>query len=92
MRLYGQFVGAWEGELTYTTSEGTRRETSAEVHFGWILQGRAVQDVWIAPATAENVPPGMYGSTTRVYEPESDTWRITLDRPRQPRTSTHDRP
>ncbi len=77
MQLYGQFVGAWEGELAYTTPEGTRRETSAEVHFGWTLQGRAVQDVWIAPASFENLAAGMYGSTTRVYDPESDRWDIT---------------
>ena len=73
MMLYGQFVGAWEGSLVYQDSEGTRRETSSEVHFGWALEGRAVQDVWIAPARhARDATqhPLMYGTTLRVYDPK----------------------
>ena len=48
--LYGQFVGSWNGSLKYLDAEGGRRETTAEVHFGWVLEGRAIQDVWIAPS------------------------------------------
>ena len=80
MMLYGQFVGSWDGSLVYRDCEGVRRETSAEVHFGWVLEGRAVQDVWVAPSRqARNAAQQilMYGTTLRVYDPKNDLWHIT---------------
>jgi hypothetical protein len=53
---------------------------SAEVHFGWALEGRAIQDVWIAPATHGRKPgetSRMYGTTLRVYDPKANLWQIT---------------
>jgi len=78
--LYGQFVGSWDGTLAYQDAEGVRRETSAEVHFDWALEGRAVQDVWISPARHTRTVterPLMYGTTLRVYDPDNDLWHIT---------------
>jgi hypothetical protein len=80
MMLYGQFVGSWDGRLTYVDREGAGRETTAEVHFDWVLEGRAVQDVWIAPARGGPAAGGaqlMYGTTLRVYDPNADHWHIT---------------
>lgn len=78
MMLYGQFVGSWDGTFTYEDARGVRREISAEIHFGWVLEGRAVQDVWIAPArTAANASSRMHGTTLRVYDPQNDLWHIT---------------
>ena len=80
MMLYGQFLGSWDGTLRYVDAEGARHETTAEVHFGWVLEGRAVQDVWIAPSrkgrkAGERLL--MHGSTFRVYDPQNDNWQIT---------------
>jgi hypothetical protein len=80
MMLYGQFVGSWDGTLKYLDAEGIRRETTAEVHFGWVLEGRAIQDVWIAPSRhgrKEGERLLMHGSTFRVYDPPNDLWHIT---------------
>lgn len=78
MMLYGQFVGSWDGVLVREDAHGVRRETPAEVHFGWVLEGRAVQDVWIAPTrTAANASELMHGTTVRVYDPQNDLWHIT---------------
>ncbi|MFC5742175.1 hypothetical protein [Dyella tabacisoli] len=79
MWLYGRFVGSWSGRLIYFDAQNIRHETSAEVHFGWALEGRAVQDIWIAPSRSERQPGEpqiMYGATLRVYDPGSDTWQI----------------
>ena len=84
MMLYGQFVGSWEGTLVYRDAEGVRRETSAEVHFGWVLEGRAVQDVWIAPSRRARPATErllMHGTTLRVYHPGSAIWHITWTDP-----------
>src|SRR4051812_41973955 len=80
MMLYGRFVGSWDGTLKYVDAEGSRRETTAEVHFGWVLAGRAIQDVWIAPSRqgrTESERLLMHGSTFRVYDPHHDIWHIT---------------
>jgi hypothetical protein len=80
MTLYGQFVGSWDGNVVVHEAGGGRRESSSEVHFGWVLGGRAVQDVWIAPSRHARKPgeqDRMYGTTLRVYDPQSDLWHIT---------------
>jgi hypothetical protein len=91
MRLYGRFVGAWDGTVTRYGADGERSDSSAEVHFGWALEGRAIQDVWIVPSRLGRAPgeaDKMYGTTLRVYDPRHDRWDITfIDPVRQ----THDR-
>ena len=66
--------------MKYLDPEGVRRETTAEVHFGWVLEGRAIQDVWIAPSRhgrKDGERLLMHGSTFRVYDPQNDLWHIT---------------
>ncbi len=87
LMLYGRFVGAWEGRVVVTRRDGTRREESCEVFFGWVLEGRAVQDIWIGPARGDRDDPSRdarldtYGTTIRVYDPEHDVWHITWIEP-----------
>lgn len=91
MMLYGQFLGAWDGTVTRYGANGERFDASAEVHFGWALEGRIIQDVWIVPSRVGRAPgeaDRMYGTTLRVYDPRDDSWEITfIDPVRQ----THDR-
>jgi hypothetical protein len=80
MMVYGHFVGAWDGSLRYRDDHGEWVTTSAEVHFGWVLAGKAIQDVWVAPARTAPPPrgrPRMFGTTLRVYRPEQESWEIT---------------
>ena len=80
MMLYGQFIGSWDGTVIVHRPDGQLLENSCEVHFGWVLAGRAIQDVWIAPSRkmgAAGADDGMYGTTLRVYDPKTDQWEIT---------------
>ena len=77
MMLYGRFVGAWRGRAVVHLPEGGTRESIAEVSFAWVLEGRAIQDVWRAPADVAPEARRMYGTTLRVYDPSLDHWRIT---------------
>jgi hypothetical protein len=82
MMLYGQFVGSWDLKVIDHDSDGSRREGSGEVHFGLVLEGRAIQDVWIVPGRGarqgSNVPTmgNRYGTTLRVYDPNIKAWHI----------------
>jgi hypothetical protein len=80
MMLYGQFVGSWDLQVVDYEPDGSRWEGVGEVHFAWVLEGRAIQDVWISPprdirksvSTTRNT----YGTTLRVYDPQIDAWHI----------------
>jgi hypothetical protein len=46
LALFGQFVGDWDiVEAVYPQPDGTEIRQSGEVHMGWVLAGRALQDV-----------------------------------------------
>src|SRR5215470_7115131 len=83
LQLYGQFVGDWDTEITARGENGARHQANGEIHFGWILEGRAIQDVWMIPRLAERegapdfpVAGNWYGTTIRVYDPTIEAWRI----------------
>ncbi|MDA9424942.1 MULTISPECIES: hypothetical protein [Bradyrhizobium] len=81
LRLYGRFVGDWNSEITAHAPDGARHTALDEIHFGWVLEGRAVQDVWIIPRPADSrafpIAGNWYGTTLRVYDPAIDAWRIS---------------
>ena len=83
LQLYGRFIGDWDARVITHAADGARHEASGEIHFGWILQGRGIQDVWMTPRLAEraNASPlpvagNWYGTTLRIYDPNLDAWRI----------------
>ena len=80
LRLFGQFVGDWEADFTVYSPEGTKQTEKGEWHFGWVLEGRAIQDVWIIPRRSERDKEGWarsdYGTAIRFYDPEIDAWRV----------------
>jgi hypothetical protein len=84
LALYGRFIGDWKADIVTYTPDGVRHHGQGEIHFGWILGGRAIQDVWMIPRQRDRVAlaPEMpvagnwYGTTIRVYDPTLDAWRI----------------
>jgi hypothetical protein len=77
LMLFGQFVGAWDFEAMLVDRDGTRTSHRGEWHFGWALDGRAVQDVLISPPVGSSGPAEECGTTVRFYDPELDAWHIT---------------
>ncbi len=81
LMLFGQFIGDWDIiEASYPQPHGTEITKSGEVHFGWILDGRAVQDVWMThdKQTGRAIP---VGTTIRFYDPKLGAWRSTWINP-----------
>ncbi|HLL28642.1 MAG TPA: hypothetical protein VKT73_13445 [Xanthobacteraceae bacterium] len=75
MRLYGWLIGRWEMDSVIDADDGTKQSgPRGEIHFGWVLEGRAIQDVWILPGV-------FYGTTLRVYDPGLDAWHILWSDP-----------
>jgi hypothetical protein len=84
---YGWLVGTWELDvLHYWAQDVSALGLKAEVHAGWVLEGRAVQDVWIMPRPSERTgrldpQMNMYGTTLRVWDATIQGWRITWRNP-----------
>src|SRR4029434_5309136 len=77
LNLYGQFIGDWDTDIVAHAPDGVRHQGQGEIHFGWILEGRAIQDVWMIPRRKDRRPGAqvmpvtgnLYGTTLRVYDP-----------------------
>jgi len=80
LMLFGQFVGDWEADFTVYGPDGSKQVTKAEWHFGWVLEGRAVQDVFIIPSRSDPAESGWtrpdYGTCLRFYDPAIDACRV----------------
>lgn len=76
LQLFGQFAGHWTMQAKLQPEPGKFVEAKGDIHFGWILQGRAMQDVW-------NLPGWFYGTTLRFYDPDIDGWHVLWNEPIQ---------
>ena len=89
LQLYSWLVGRWDMDVTTILEDGTTHQGGGEIHAGWVLQGRAIQDVWMIPRLRDRQPgieplPGAgnwYGTTLRIYDPQLDAWRIQWSDP-----------
>jgi hypothetical protein len=70
LMLFGQFSGAWDMEGWQRAPNGSQVPQRGEWHFGWVLGGRAIQDVLVVPGVE-------HGTTVRFYDPDADQWEIT---------------
>jgi hypothetical protein len=74
LKLYGWLIGDWAMDAVVTKADGSKYTGPGEIHFGWVLEGRAIQDVWILPGL-------FHGTTLRVYDPTLDAWHILWSDP-----------
>ena len=85
--VYGWLVGGWEATVYDYSADGAARESIGEWHFGWVLEGRAIQDVFIAPHRSQRSGQTLsklnnrYGTTLRIYDREIAAWRVTWFNP-----------
>ncbi len=83
---YGWLTGSWELDVRHYHTDVSGRGIKGEVYFEWVLEGRAVQDVWIMPPRGERTPNldktcNMYGTTLRVWDASIQAWRVTWINP-----------
>jgi hypothetical protein len=82
LMLFGRLVGGWDIEGRHFNPEGqVTKEQRGEWHFGWVLEGRAIQDVILTPPREERRRTGAsaddYGMAIRFYDARIDAWRVT---------------
>jgi hypothetical protein len=74
-RLFDRVAGSWNVDYTNIRDDGTRDQVRGRLLAGWVLDGRALQDVWIQfPKPGED---RFIGTTLRFYDPDRQKWRVT---------------
>ncbi len=80
-QIFAPFIGDWDLVVSWFDETGRlAREERGEWHFAWILEGRAIQDVWIVPPCRERPARSdlyEYGTSVRFYDAALRAWRST---------------
>jgi hypothetical protein len=69
LALYAFLVGDWTFDACVWLPDGGVHAGEGEIHAGWVLGGRALQDVWILPGI-------FHGTTLRIPDAARDGWHI----------------
>ncbi len=79
-QLFAPLVGSWDLIVRWLDESGkVSREGMGEWHFAWVLEGRAIQDVWIVPPRKDRIPLRNYeyGTSVRFYDQNLKAWQST---------------
>jgi hypothetical protein len=76
-KVFGRFVGTWDGEYTEFSKDGKVSRSSGEWVFGWVMDGRAIQDLFVIHPSAARSERYM-GTTLRYFDTKSGTWTVTF--------------
>lgn len=68
-------IGSWEVEAVLHDVSGRMQKSKGEVHAAWVLEGRAIQDLFIYPRRADRqsgrpAQGDRYGTTIKTYDPK----------------------
>jgi hypothetical protein len=79
--LYGFLIGRWELDVVAYPDDGDVVKSTGEAYFAWVLEGRAVQDVFVNPERSERTADSpkfgnWYGTTFRYFDPTIRAWRV----------------
>lgn len=84
--VYGWLIGSWDLDVIHYGVDVSAQRIESEAHFAWVLEGRAIQDVWIMPRQSKRTASlekagNMYGTTLRVWDAAIQAWRVTWINP-----------
>lgn len=78
--LFGRLIGEWEFEYIDNHGTADERHVAGEWIFSWVLDGTAIQDIFICPSREERLEnpqaDAEYGSTLRIYNQMTKAWDV----------------
>lgn len=79
-RTFDRVVGTWDADYSFHAEDGSVRHSRGEVIFGWILDGYALQDVFISypkrPGDERKIVTGV-----RFFDAKAKVWRVVFVAP-----------
>jgi hypothetical protein len=90
--LFGFLIGSWDLDAILHGADGTTRKVRGELHAAWVLEGRAIQDLFIFPRRSDRSPDvsvhgDRYATTIRTYDRTLKAWRVDFINPAAEETS-----
>jgi hypothetical protein len=79
-QTFDRLVGTWDADFTFHRADGTVFRKKGELHFGWVMDGHAIQDLWIG-YPAEGQKERTIGTTIRFFDTKLKQWRIVFVNP-----------
>jgi hypothetical protein len=81
-KALARLVGTWDVEYTDFRKDGTELHRTGTFVVGWIMDGRALQDVWIVDPWGTHKDRELY-TEVHYFDPKSRTWHATSVDPQE---------
>lgn len=79
-QVFDRFIGSWNADFTFFTADGKVSHSSGELMFGWVLDGLAVQDIWISYPKSAGEERSI-GTSVRFFDTKSKMWKVVFVNP-----------
>jgi hypothetical protein len=76
-QVFGRLVGTWDVEYTHFSKDGKVSHRAGELIVGWVMDGRAIQDLWIVYPSGKRTEREVY-TDLRYFDPKTGTWPATF--------------
>jgi len=79
-RHFDRLVGTWDCDYSFLAEDGSVSHSKGDLRFGWIIDGRAIQDIWISypkrPTDERSI-----GTSVRFFDAKAKVWRVVFVAP-----------
>ena len=79
-KTFDRLVGTWDADFTFHRADGSVFHKKGELLFGWVMDGHAIQDLWIG-YPSENQKERTIGTTIRFFDTTLKQWRVVFVNP-----------
>lgn len=80
-KTFDRLVGSWDADFGFLGKDGAVLHKKGELHFGWVMDGTAIQDLWIG-YPSEAGKERSIGTTFRFFDAKTRQWHIVFINPR----------
>ena len=70
--LFDQLIGTWDVRYEYSDKKGNPKSNQGQVHYAWILGGKALQEIWSSNSDSKDLRP--FGTTINFYDLKHQRW------------------
>jgi hypothetical protein len=79
-QTFDRLVGTWDADFTFHRDDGSISHKKGELFFGWTMDGRAIQDLWIGYPNGDKKERTI-GTTLRFFDTALQQWRVVFLNP-----------
>jgi hypothetical protein len=76
-QIFGRLVGAWDVDYADISKDGTVTRHTGKLIVGWVMDGRAIQDLWIVDPSGSRPEREVYADL-RYFDAKTKTWSATF--------------